>query len=589
MKRTFLLLLIFVLPLLTGCEEDVNKPTIEIETGFPADRDKEFDRGSAVSFPELNGQLTDNLELLGRIWGFLKYHHPEVGKGNYNWDYELFRVLPEYLKATNNTERDRILLDWINKYGEIPACKTCRETNPDAYIKPDHLWIENGAMNNTLKAKLKDIYQNRHQGDHYYIQIQKGLLYPLQFLHEREYSYMDFPDTGFRLLALYRYWNMIQYFCPNKYLTDKNWNDILQEYIPLFISVTNRLEYELVVLQLIGEINDSHAAGGLKGFDRVEESKGNNYAPFRVWFIEGKLVVTDYYNPEYKALSGLEIGSIITHINGEAVESIVDAMKKYYSASNKAAGLRDMSFDLLLRSKNNSVTINYESPGQSGQKDLHLFDAHSLNRYYGFKVSPNDQCFKFLDRNIGYITLAAPMKDDDVESIKNAFQHAKGIIIDIRNYPYSESSYFALFSYNVSSSTTFVKFSYGNVDNPGEFFFNEDQSIFPGNVTYQGKLIVLVNEITQSQAEWATMAFRACDNSTIIGSTTAGADGNVSYIELPGGLKTRISGLGVYYPDGTETQRIGIVPDVWVEPTIEGIRQGRDELLEMAIKLINEE
>jgi C-terminal processing protease CtpA/Prc len=48
-----------------------------------------------------------------------------------------------------------------------------------------------------------------------------------------------------------------------------------------------------------------------------------------------------------------------------------------------------------------------------------------------------------------------------------------------------------------------------------------------------------------------------------------------------------ISGIGVYYPDGKETQRIGIVPDIEVKPTIKGFRQGRDELLERAIKIIN--
>jgi len=84
------------------------------------------------------------------------------------------------------------------------------------------------------------------------------------------------------------------------------------------------------------------------------------------------------------------------------------------------------------------------------------------------------------------------------------------------------------------------------------------------------------------------MAFRAGINTTIIGSTTAGADGNVSTIMLPGGLRTMISGIGVYYPDGTETQRIGIVPDIEIHPTVEGIRNGRDELLEKAIDLINQ-
>jgi C-terminal processing protease CtpA/Prc len=48
-----------------------------------------------------------------------------------------------------------------------------------------------------------------------------------------------------------------------------------------------------------------------------------------------------------------------------------------------------------------------------------------------------------------------------------------------------------------------------------------------------------------------------------------------------------ISGIGVYYPDGKETQRIGIVPDIEVKPTIRGILEGKDELLEKAIETIN--
>jgi len=47
-----------------------------------------------------------------------------------------------------------------------------------------------------------------------------------------------------------------------------------------------------------------------------------------------------------------------------------------------------------------------------------------------------------------------------------------------------------------------------------------------------------------------------------------------------------ISGIGVFYPDKAPTQRIGIVPNVEVEPTIAGIRAGRDEVLEEALRQI---
>lgn len=47
-----------------------------------------------------------------------------------------------------------------------------------------------------------------------------------------------------------------------------------------------------------------------------------------------------------------------------------------------------------------------------------------------------------------------------------------------------------------------------------------------------------------------------------------------------------MTGLGIYYPDGRETQRIGIEPDIIVRPTIEGIREGRDEVMEKALEVI---
>ena len=107
----------------------------------------------------------------------------------------------------------------------------------------------------------------------------------------------------------------------------------------------------------------------------------------------------------------------------------------------------------------------------------------------------------------------------------------------------------------------------------------------PQQPHYSGKVVVLVDEVSQSQAEYTTMAFRAA-GAIVVGSTTAGADGNVSQIPLPGGLRTMISGLGVFYPDKRPTQRVGIVADVTVRPTIAGIRAGCDEVLEEALRQI---
>ena len=396
---------------------------------------------------------------------------------------------------------------------------------------------------------------------------------------------MQYPDAGFRLLTLYKYWNMIRYFFPSTYMTDKNWDNVLKEYIPMFISAENELEYELAAIQIIGDINDTHAAF-LGGGDKIQSLRGNNFAPFRVQFVEQNLIVTDYYNPELKEASGLEIGDIITHINGKTVESIVDSVKIYYPASNEAARLRNISDDLL-RSNNHTINVRYVSSGQEKQKDMPLYPRNSLDMYRWYRVNQNEKCYKLLDGNIGYVTMAN-IQNDDIPQIKELFKNTKGIIIDIRNYP-SAFTPFTLAPYFVSNSTPFVKFTQGNINNPGEFTFRAGKNVPKGSETYQGKLVVIVNEITQSSAEYQSMALKAGDNTTIIGSTTAGADGDVSRISLPGGLQTTISGIGVYYPDGTKTQRIGIVPDIKVEPTINGIKQGKDEILEKAIEIIGKQ
>ena len=544
-----------------------------------AQLDKEFDNGSLLDLSNLAKKNIENLELLGRVWGFLKYYHPEISKGNYNWDYELFRFLPKYIEAKNNNERNNLIINWIESLGQLEECSKCKPTDDKALLKPDLKWIDN--EEELLRNKLLYVYTNRSQGKHYYIGMAQGAGNP-DFKNENAYPKMSYPDDGFRLLALYRYWNMINYFFPYKHLMDKDWNTTLSEYIPLFLNAKNELEYEIVTIQIIGDVQDTHA-NLWGGADKIDEWKGVNYPPVHTRFIENKLVVTDYYNNELKNEVGLEIGDIITKINGHNIEQIVMEKSRYYPASNIPTRLRDISADLL-RSNTISIEIEFITKNSKTQKNtLKLYPKDSLDIYRWYRKS-NDKSFKILDNNIGYVTLGS-IKAEDISKIKDELKDTKGIIIDIRNYP-STFVPFSLGSYFVSSSTPFVKFTNGNVDHPGEFTFTKNLEIPSQGETYKGKLVVLLNELSQSQAEYTAMAFKAGDNTTIIGSTTAGADGNVSAILLPGGLRTMISGIGVNYPNGDETQRIGIVPDIEVKPTIKGIRAGQDELLEKAIEII---
>lgn len=568
--------------------KSLEHPNLEL-WGSNADRDREFSNGSNIIIAKLNNQDINNLDLLGRVWGFVKYYHPNIAKGEYNWDFELLRFLPDYLKVKNNTERDELLEKWIKKFGSLPICSTCKETDNEAVVKPDLLWINRLSISRKLKNVLNDLYNNRNQGEHYYISLHAGIGNP-DFRNEKQYSDMLYPDDGFRLLSLFRYWNMIQYFFPYKHLANKDWNTVLKEYIPVFLNAKDKLEYELATLRVIGEINDTHAnlwGGG----DKLQHLRGRYYAPLKTDFIENQLVVTDYYKSDFPGMTKLKIGDVITHIKGKTIESLVDSLRPYYPHSNEAAMRRDIARDLL-RSSESTMPINYRSSNQHKQTKIMLYDHKDLNIQAWYQERKKKPTFKFLTDSIGYFTLEN-VEFSDVYELKNMLGDLKGLVIDIRNYP---NNFVALKlpSLFVSNKKEFVKFSVANIKKPGEFNFRRGPMIESDKYTYPikkrkpfgGKVVILVNEISQSQSEYTAMALRALPNSLIVGNTTAGADGDVSYINLPGGISTTISGLGIYYPDGRETQRVGIVPDIIVNPTIRGVKSGKDEVLDKAVEIL---
>ena len=146
---------------------------------------------------------------------------------------------------------------------------------------------------------------------------------------------------------------------------------------------------------------------------------------------------------------------------------------------------------------------------------------------------------------------------------------------------------FTLGRHLVAEMTPFARFTVGDLSNPGAFLWGSDPlNLPPAEPHYDGKVVILVDESSMSRAEYTSLAFRSAPDATVVGSTTAGADGNISRITLPGGVQTMISGIGVFYPDRSPTQRVGIVPDVGVVPSIEGIREGRDEVLERAVRVV---
>ena len=102
--------------------------------------DTSFANASGIVTVTLSRLNIDNLTNLGMLWGFLKYHHPSVAMGSYNWDAELFRVLPEILIAQTKEEANAALEKWVDHLEKPKPCDSCISIKKDSSVKlmPDY-------------------------------------------------------------------------------------------------------------------------------------------------------------------------------------------------------------------------------------------------------------------------------------------------------------------------------------------------------------------------------------------------------------------------------------------------------------------
>jgi C-terminal processing protease CtpA/Prc len=546
-----------------------------------AETNRAVDHGSGIQLNKLTRLQIEDLATLARVWGFLKYHHPVVTDGKRNWDYDLFRIMPSLLRARSRKESSAVLAKWIDSLGPIGICTKCASLDSTGLkLKPDLTWIGDGKyLGGALSRRLQNIYRNRAQGQQYYVRFVTQAGNPI-FLNESDYSSVMLPDSGFQLLGLFRLWNIVEYWYPYRDVMGEDWPGVLTEFIPRVALASDRVAYGRAMLAAIAKIHDSHSNYAVS--PGIRPPVGVCRLPVDLRFVDGRAIVLGYTNQTAGKISGLEHGDEITALDGVPVNELISEWAPLYAASNDTVRLRTITRLLTngdcgptrvsLRRDNASFSIDATrlQPTEAGSPSW----THDLP----------GPAFRMLSRDVSYMKLSS-LREAEVAFCILAASETRGLIVDIRDYP-SEPVLRALGSSLVRKPTGFAVFSRGDLSNPGAFHISAPDVLTPSELHYAGKVVILVDEETMSQAEYAAMALRSSPNAIVLGSTTAGTDGIISQILLPGGLSTWITGIGVFYPDGAPTQRIGIHLDVEVHPTVGGIRAGRDEILESAIHQI---
>ena len=522
------------------------------------------------------------LARLGQVWGFLKYYHPLVAEGRFNWDEELFKLL-EPVKGSGTDEAfSMLLLNWINGLGDLAACKKCPVDVPANDVKDnvDVGWMNSPQLSPALQQKLQYVFERRHHDTGRYLRFSRGVLsltVDTAYLSQRNVHL----DERLRFLALFRYWNVIQYFYPYKSVTGRNWNEVLQECLPAIASAKDSTVYHTALKDMVRNLHDSHASYYVPELLKDYQQR----LPVFTFMIRGELVVLYNNDDSLAALSGLQKGDVIEEINQRPVKDLVKERWWLTSGSNDAVMLRNMCYvNLIAGGPEREVELLVRRGDVRSRK---MVTRYKVEEFLHRPKRDSIPC-KILPGNIGYVNLDVLVKSQ-VDSVMLAMKDTRGIVFNLRTYP-NDNVPGLILEYLHKQLTPFAYCTTPDLTYPGAFSKLEVSQCGPGPrvhkpFTYTGKIVVLVNEVAQSFAEWSAMMFQSVPGCVTVGSQTAGADGNVVRINFPGGRMSLMSGLGVYYPDGTPTQRVGVRVDKVVYPTPDGIAAGKDELLEVAIQM----
>lgn len=505
----------------------------------------------------------------GLVWGLLKYHHPEISNGKYDWDLE-FVILVDKLDAIENQEEmNDLLLAFISKF-KMSNLEVKKINTERLFVKnTDYDWIDQKIFGEKLTNALVKIKENDNINN-YYASTDK-LAKMLSFKNESGFKDFKYSIKSHRLLLLYSFWNVIQYWNINKYLMDEKWTNCLDSMTKEFINCKTNLEFEILKSKLISKLNDSHSYY----LSSVVNDSLFKYGPvFSVKAINDSLLVNSIYNKLLAKKDGIELGDIIVKINHKDISTCLnEEIAPILSVSNLSFLKKFSNWLFFKESDSINVDIIKKNGTQINQY-VHLYRNY-IDEQPVYLGTEKKYTWSFIKPHIAYINLDQITKNELSIAFKQ-ISNTKGLILDLRNYPKNISNeHLAEFLYPQKKEFIKVLFPMENHPSFGEYDGDAPLKLIANPFKlgsnnpdyYKGKVLLLVNKRTQSKAEFIGMTIQQSPNCTTIGEQTAGSVMNIVSYMLPDKTEVNFTGLGAFYPDGEEVQRKGLRIDYYVKET----------------------
>jgi C-terminal processing protease CtpA/Prc len=380
-------------------------------------------------------------------------------------------------------------------------------------------------------------------------------------------------DRATRVADVALAWNIFQHFYPYFDVVKTDWQKALREALASAANDPNERAFLDTLRRLVAQLHDGH--GGVYHSSALASST----VPALFGWVEEHLVVTDVMA---EGANGLQPGDLVLKVDGRpSVEVLAEREALISGATSQWRRYSALTYGWM-GAKDSEITLEVQTqdgPARSVRL-RRTIQVQTLKETRPPKIHE-------LKPGVFYLDLER-ITDPDLQAVLPQLEKATGIVFDLRGYPRVSPMLIShLIDKPVQSARWLVPIiTMPDQQNLTEYDTGGRWTLEPIATRLKAKTAFLIDGRAISYAESFMGIIEAYKLAEIVGTPTAGTNGNINPFILPGGYQVIWTGMKVLKHDGSQHHGIGIQPTVSVPRTIRGVREKRDEQLERAFAIV---
>lgn len=386
----------------------------------------------------------------------------------------------------------------------------------------------------------------------------------------------DHPESGAYAktaqLALADLWPAVEHFYPYPEVIDGSWPEHLKTYLSRARDAESRTDVKRILQKMTAKMQDGHI---IVSDQKVDTRKS---IPVTLRYVEDRFVVVASKMEEFA------FGDEVIEIDGSPASEWMKKRKAWFGGSGHEVRTK-IAGKLTTGPKDTRYRYTIKRDGETIEKQIDFSEADTdqmpPDAFYRERVTS-------LEEGIWYADLRSAEWDEFTPYL-DALTEAEAVIFDLRGYPNPQDVDQLFERIQIVAPEIWEPFVTMLKPYPSEQKVALQQVGWPfitatQEPVFDGDLLFLTDGASKSFPESITGYVKYYDVGKIVGKPTAGANGNVLPILLPGEFMVPATYMRVYGPDGDIYHAEGLQPDIYVKPTLDGIRKGKDEILQTAIE-----